>query len=48
MTKKTYTKPHLVTHGTVNEITLVPPSGKDPTACPLDKFGYSSCGTTAS
>ena len=45
--KKAYSTPRLVTHGTVNDITLTPkgpPSGKDPRTCTPDKFGYSSCG----
>ena len=42
--KKAYTTPRLITHGTVKDITLTPPSGKDPRECPDDKFGYNSCG----
>jgi hypothetical protein len=42
--KKEYTQPQLVKHGTVSEITLTPPSGKDTTVCPIDKFDYFSCG----
>ena len=41
--KKRYVAPRLVTHGTVKDITLTPPSGKDPTECQKDRFGYNSC-----